>query len=66
MTGIAGIEELTRLEDFIRLAKEGKDVLVKIDLRKLTVKQKVHPQETEGPPVRYRLLSPCRRIHLHS
>jgi hypothetical protein len=47
MTGIAGTQEMTRLEDFIRLAKEGKDVQIKIDLRKLTIQQKVHPQETE-------------------
>jgi len=38
--------ELVMLEDFIRLAKEGKDVQVKVDLRKETISQKVHPGHT--------------------
>ncbi|SPF41163.1 conserved hypothetical protein [Syntrophobacter sp. SbD1] len=47
MAGVGGTGEFTRLEDFIRLSKQGKDVQITIDLRKLTIKQKVHPQETE-------------------
>jgi hypothetical protein len=40
-------DELGRIEDFIVLAKEGKDVHVAIDLKKQVVAQKVHPDETE-------------------
>jgi len=47
MAEAAATGEMTRLEDFIRLAKEGKDVHVMVELRKLTFKQKVHPGETE-------------------
>ena len=36
-----------RIEDFIALAKEGKNVYATIALRKPLVKQKVHPDETE-------------------
>jgi len=36
-----------RLEDFIALAKEGKDVQVSVALRKQIVTQKVHPDQTE-------------------
>jgi hypothetical protein len=39
--------ELLRIEDFIALAKEGKDVSVTIDLRKQSVSQKIHPGDTE-------------------
>jgi SOS response regulatory protein OraA/RecX len=39
--------EFGRLEDFILLAKKGKDVHVEIELRKQLGKQKVHPEETE-------------------
>ncbi len=39
--------ELLRIEDFIALAKEGKDVKAGVDLRKQVVSQKVHPGETE-------------------
>jgi hypothetical protein len=39
--------ELGRIEDFIALAKEGKDVHVAIDLKQQVVAQKVHPDETE-------------------
>jgi hypothetical protein len=41
------ISELGRIEDFIALAKEGKDVHAAIDLKKQVVAQKVHPDETE-------------------
>jgi hypothetical protein len=47
---MAGVNEksgLCRIEDFIALAKEGKDVHVAIDLKKQVVAQKVHPDETE-------------------
>ena len=40
--------ELVRIEDFIALAKEGKQVNASIELRKQLVSQKVHPEETEG------------------
>lgn len=39
--------KFVRLEDFIFLAKEGKNVRVEIELRKQLAKQKVHPEETE-------------------
>jgi hypothetical protein len=39
--------ELLRIEDFIALAKEGKDVKAEVDLRKQLVSQKVHPGQTE-------------------
>ena len=39
--------ELLMLEDFIRLAKEGKTVEVKIELRKQDITQRVHPAGTE-------------------
>lgn len=47
MVEISGKSELLRIEDFIALAKEGKEVNVNIDLRKQSVLQKVHPGETE-------------------
>lgn len=40
-------DELVMLEDFIGLAKEGKEVQVKVELRKQNITQKVHPAETE-------------------
>ena len=40
-------DELAMLEDFIRLAKEGKDVRVSINLRTLNIPVKVHPAHTE-------------------
>lgn len=43
----AETERSVRLEDFIQLARQGKEVQGSIDLRKLTIKQKVHPDETE-------------------
>jgi hypothetical protein len=39
--------ELLRIEDFLSLAKEGKDVKVEINLRKESVAQKVHPGHSE-------------------
>jgi hypothetical protein len=36
-----------RLEEYIDLAREGKKVSVEVGLRKDTVTQKVHPEETE-------------------
>jgi len=39
--------KICRIEDFIALAKEGKDVHVEIDLKKQVVAQKVHPGNTE-------------------
>lgn len=39
--------ELVRIEDFIALAREGKQVNASIELRKQLVSQKVHPEETE-------------------
>ena len=47
MVEVSGKSELLRIEDFIALAKEGKDVSVKIDLRQEFVSQKVHPADTE-------------------
>jgi hypothetical protein len=39
--------EFARLEDFIHLAEQGKDVQVQIELRRQSIKQKVHHGETE-------------------
>ena len=39
--------ELVRIEDFIALANEGKQVKASIELKKQFVSQKVHPGETE-------------------
>jgi hypothetical protein len=47
MVEVSGKDELFRIEDFIALAKEGKDVAVAVDLRKQAVSQKVHPGDTE-------------------
>ncbi len=38
--------KIGRIEDFIDLAKEGKDVHVEIELEKQVVAQKVHPGDT--------------------
>ena len=40
-------DELVMLEDFIRLAKEGEDVCVSVELSKQTVPVKVHPAHSE-------------------
>jgi hypothetical protein len=48
--GMAGVLEgkaYNRLEGFITLAKEGKEVNLDIDLKKQIVAQKVHPGDTE-------------------
>jgi hypothetical protein len=52
-------KELLRIEDFIELANEGKDVKVTVNLQKQMVSQKVHPNETEesGETVEMYLLS---------
>ena len=47
MVEISGKGKLLRIEDFIALAKEGKDVKVAIDLKKQLVTQKVPPGDTE-------------------
>jgi hypothetical protein len=39
--------EILRIEDFLALAKEGKDVKAEIILRKESVSQKVHPGDSE-------------------
>ncbi|MGO9612004.1 MAG: hypothetical protein ACLPX5_03110 [Dissulfurispiraceae bacterium] len=39
--------EMLRLEDFISLAKEGKNVKLSVSLSKQTFSQKVHPGDTE-------------------
>lgn len=38
--------QLARLEDFVELAREGKKVKCDIDLRKQSLSQRVHPEET--------------------
>jgi len=40
-------DELVMLEDFIRLAKEGEDVRVSVELRRQHIPVKVHPAHTE-------------------
>ncbi len=47
MVEVSGKSELLRIEDFIALAKEGKDVNVTIDLRQEFISQKMHPGDTE-------------------
>jgi vacuolar-type H+-ATPase subunit D/Vma8 len=47
MTPLLEKDKPVRLEDFITLAKEGKKVEVEIELKKMRVTQKVHPDETE-------------------
>jgi len=39
--------EMLRLEDFMSLAREGKDVKLSVSLSKQTFAQKVHPGDTE-------------------
>jgi hypothetical protein len=46
MAEILKKKKIGRLEDYILLAHEGKDIHVDIELRKQLVKQKVHPEET--------------------
>ncbi len=46
MAGINEKREFGRIEDFIALAKEGKDVHAEIQLKRLPVTQKVHPGAT--------------------
>lgn len=41
----AEIGRFTRLEDFIQLVREGEGVQVSVDLRKLSISQKVHPED---------------------
>ena len=48
MAPIFGKNELLMLEDFIRLAREGEDVQVNIELKKNFLTPKAHPEETEG------------------
>ena len=47
MVEVSGKGELLRIEDFIALAKEGKDVKGLIELRNQPVSQKIHPGDTE-------------------
>jgi len=48
MSEIQGEIRYDRLEDFIALAKAGKQVKAEIELNKQIVKQKVHPDETDN------------------
>ena len=41
------VARFNRLEDFVALAKEGKEVRAEIQLKKRQVSQSVHPGETE-------------------
>ena len=47
MLPMFGQNELVMLEDFIRLAKEGEDVRVSVELRKEYIPVKIHPAHTE-------------------
>ena len=47
MVEVSGKSELLRIEDFIALAKEGKDVNVTIDLRQEFISRKMHHGDTE-------------------
>ena len=44
---VAKTEFGNRLEDFIELAAERKDIRMKVDLKKQPLKQGVHPEETQ-------------------
>jgi hypothetical protein len=46
MTESTLVGKYGRLEDFIALAREGKDIHGEVTLRKQLVEQKVHPAET--------------------
>lgn len=39
--------KMDRLEDFIELAKSGRDIRAEVVLRRETLKQNVHPDETD-------------------
>jgi len=47
MAGATDKSEPVRLEDFMALAREGKEVLLSVELKKMIVTQKVHPYEAE-------------------
>jgi hypothetical protein len=47
MTEVSGTNTLSRIEDFIALARKGKTVTAMIDVKKQLVTQKVHPDATE-------------------
>jgi hypothetical protein len=47
MVEVSGKSEFRRIEDFIALANEGKDVNVMIDLRQEFISRKMHPGDTE-------------------
>ncbi len=47
MTALIEKGKPVRLEDFIALAKGGKNVQAEIELNKQSIKQKAHPDETE-------------------
>jgi hypothetical protein len=47
MARVSEIGDYGRIEDFITLAKEGKEVNLEIKLKKQLVTQKVHPEDTE-------------------
>ena len=47
MTELSGASPLSRIEDFIALARKGKTVTTMIDIKKELVTQKVHPDATE-------------------
>jgi hypothetical protein len=47
MARVSEIGDYGRIEDFITLAKEGKEVNLGIKLKKQLVTQKVHPEDTE-------------------
>jgi hypothetical protein len=49
-------DELVMLEDFIRLAKEGGDVRVSVELRKQYIPGKVHPEEGKSETESYLLV----------
>jgi hypothetical protein len=51
MAGVNEKSEFGRIEDFIAIVKEGKDVHVTVELRKQVVAQKVHPGDTEDMKV---------------
>jgi len=46
MTEMHERSEMGRLEDFIEFAKAGKQIEMEVELRKQSMTQKVHPEET--------------------
>jgi len=58
MTSTAEAQPQRRLEDYIRLANQGNSVRLKVELLRLPIRQRLHPQESAdtGDEIRMYLL----------